>query len=247
MSDCVSEILTQLIRLMPPISCFAGKTVSILALVTAYQYAHIECGKLVYATRTVQEMDKVMAELKRVIAYRTTVITQDAHAAHKQFAHLPPSAQSSQIEPNTVRDPSILGVCLSSRRNLCIHPQVSAFDNRSKVDALCRNLTAAFVREQKAASGTSDVETCSFFDAYELHGKESQLSGIYSLDDMKQFGQSKGWCPYFLARHLITRANVVVYNFQYLIDPKVAQLVSRDISNDSIVVCDESHNVDSVS
>lgn len=29
------------------------------------------------------------------------------------------------------------------------------------------------------------------------------------------------WCPYFLARHIINHANVLVYNYQYMLDPKV--------------------------
>ena len=35
-----------------------GKTISLLALITSYQLAHPECGKLVYCTRTVPEMEK---------------------------------------------------------------------------------------------------------------------------------------------------------------------------------------------
>lgn len=36
-----------------------GKTVALLSLVTSYQLAHPEVGKLVYCTRTVPEMEKV--------------------------------------------------------------------------------------------------------------------------------------------------------------------------------------------
>ena len=34
-----------------------------------------------------------------------------------------------------------------------------------------------------------------------------------------------GWCPYFLARHMLAFANVVVYSYQYMIDPKVSEMV----------------------
>jgi DEAD_2 len=40
-------------------------------------------------------------------------------------------------------------------------------------------------------------------------------------------GRKNGWCPYFLARHMIAFANVVVYNYQYMLDPK-ARLASPD-------------------
>lgn len=28
--------------------------------------------------------------------------------------------------------------------------------------------------------------------------------GIYNLDDLKDFGRRKGWCPYFLARYSVS-------------------------------------------
>ena len=54
------------------------------------------------------------------------------------------------------------------------------------------------------------------------HGNHGDIpKGVYSLDDMKDLGQQKGWCPYFLARQLINHANILVYNYQYMLDPKV--------------------------
>ena len=38
---------------------------------------------------------------------------------------------------------------------------------------------------------------------------------------MREYGRKKGWCPYFLARHMLAFANVMVYNYQYMLDPKV--------------------------
>ena len=199
-----------------------GKTVSLLALVLSWQYAHPGSGKFVYSTRTVQEIDKVMEELRRVIAYRVKV-TNEAIASEVAKGNL----------QHGIRSPEILGVCLSSRRNLCIHPTVSKHDNRGKVDALCRNKTASFVREQKAAG--HDVEVCSYYEGYDKEGREANITGIYTLSDLKALGQEKGWCPYFTARRLISMANVVVFNYQYTLDPKIASMISKDISKESII------------
>jgi hypothetical protein len=35
----------------------------------------------------------------------------------------------------------------------------------------------------------------------------------------------------------------IIYSFHYLLDPKVAEQVSKDISKDAIVVFDEAHNI----
>ena len=37
--------------------------------------------------------------------------------------------------------------------------------------------------------------------------------------------------------------DVVIYSFHYLLDPKVAEQVSKEMSKDSIVVFDEAHNI----
>ena len=74
-----------------------GKTITCLALITSYQLAHPECGKLIYCTRTVPEMEKVLAELRVLQAYR---------------------------EKHVGKAAEIMALGLSSRKNMCIHPRV---------------------------------------------------------------------------------------------------------------------------
>jgi len=92
--------------------------------------------------------------------------------------------------------------------------------------------------------------------------------GVYSIDDLKEYGRARNWCPYFLARyavslglwnihtaviicvwivlHQIAHAHIVVYSYHYLLDPKIAQVVSKEMSRESCVVFDEAHNIDNV-
>ena len=37
--------------------------------------------------------------------------------------------------------------------------------------------------------------------------------------------------------------DVVIYSFHYLLDPKVSEQVSKELSKDAIVVFDEAHNI----
>jgi Rad3-related DNA helicase len=41
----------------------------------------------------------------------------------------------------------------------------------------------------------------------------------------------------------ILHANVIVYSYHYLLDPKIAELVSKELSRSSVVVFDEAHNI----
>ena len=69
---------------------------------------------------------------------------------------------------------------------------------------------------------------------------------IYTLDDLKELGRRENMCPYFLARKFLLRANIIVYNYSYLLDPKIANLVFSELQKDCIVVFDECHNIDNV-
>lgn len=75
-----------------------GKTTTLLSLIVAYMKAHpLELTKLVYCSRTVPEIEKVMEELRKLMNY---------------------------YEKEMGMEQNILGLALSSRKNLCIHPSV---------------------------------------------------------------------------------------------------------------------------
>src|SRR3989338_11075290 len=114
-----------------------GKTISLLALVLSYKASFpSQLSKIIYCSRTLPEIDKVVEELRRLISFR---------------AHLLPSSDSSS---------SFLGLALSSRRNLCIHPTVSSFSSGATVDAHCRNLTSSWVRSSVLSSSSSSSSMC---------------------------------------------------------------------------------------
>ena len=56
-------------------------------------------------------------------------------------------------------------------------------------------------------------------------GTDENLRGVYDLADLQEVGREQGWCPYFVARHVMNHAKVVVFNYQYLLDPKVATIL----------------------
>ncbi|XP_019457087.1 PREDICTED: DNA repair helicase XPD, partial [Lupinus angustifolius] len=196
-----------------------GKTIALLSLITSYVLSKPNSPlKLLYCTRTVHEMEKTLAELKLLHEY--------------QLQHLGPAAR-------------LMALGLSSRKNLCVNQRVLAGENRDSVDAGCRKLTASWVRA--IAAENESVARCEFFEDYERAGSAAVLPpGVYTLQDLRAFGKEKGWCPYFLARHMVQFANVVVYSYQYLLDPKVAGIISKEMQKESVVVFDEAHNIDNV-
>uniref|UniRef100_A0A8C2Q8L1 General transcription and DNA repair factor IIH helicase subunit XPD n=1 Tax=Cyprinus carpio TaxID=7962 RepID=A0A8C2Q8L1_CYPCA len=196
-----------------------GKTISLLSLIVAYQKAYpLEVTKLVYCSRTVPEIEKVVEELRKLMDNYT-----------------------KQTEAKN----DFLALALSSRKNLCIHPEVSSLRFGKEVDGKCHSLTASYIRAQHHSNPSQPV--CQFYEEFDAVGRQVPIApGIYNLDDLKDFGRRKGWCPYFLARYAILHANIVVYSYHYLLGPKIAGLVSKELAKKSVVVFDEAHNIDNV-
>jgi len=236
--------------------CGTGKTVSLLSLITSYHYANPgRGGKLVYCTRTVPEMEKVLEELKNLIRYRQAFIAEEKEMASSamDLAEDGVAVAESGKQPSDQLHESgghLVAIGLSARKNLCIHPNVSIEYDGSRVDSMCRSMTASWVRENAAEypdPREAGYELCDYFEEFEKSGIKSILpDGVYTLKDLKSFGKKYGWCPYFLARRAIEYANIVVYSYSYMLDPKIASLVSKSLSRDCIVVFDEAHNIDNV-
>nr|XP_027200231.1 general transcription and DNA repair factor IIH helicase subunit XPD-like [Dermatophagoides pteronyssinus] len=194
-----------------------GKTTSLLSLIIAYQkrYPH-SLKKLIYCSRTIPEIEKVVEELRKLHEYYIDVNNDD----------------------------SLVGLCLTSRKNLCVHPIASRQKDGKTVDGLCFSMTASHKRQKNHDNPDA---LCSFYEQFENEGREFVLpNGIYNIDDLKDLGRKQGYCPYFVARRAISYSNIIVYSYYYLLDPKIAELVSKELTRNSVVVFDEAHNIDNV-
>ncbi|KAK3997062.1 hypothetical protein QBC44DRAFT_106805 [Cladorrhinum sp. PSN332] len=195
-----------------------GKTVTLLSLIIAYQMQSEEKRKLIYCSRTMSEIEKALVELKNLIKFRA-----DRLGGEEDFRALG----------------------LTSRKNLCLHPSVRREKSGTVVDARCRSLTAGFVKEKREKG--EEVDTCIYHDNLDLLEPHNLVpNGVWTLDGLLQYGEEHKQCPYFTARRMMQYCNVIIYSYHYLLDPKIAERVSKDLSNDCIVVFDEAHNIDNV-
>lgn len=88
---------------------------------------------------------------------------------------------------------------------------------------------------------------CEYFENLENGDRNFEdVSGVYTLENMKALGRQKKLCPYFLAQRLIEEANIVVCNYPYLVDSRVSQVLYKRIGSDCIVIFDEAHNIDNI-
>lgn len=141
--------------------------------------------------------------------------------------------------------PDFLCLALSARKNLCIKAPVVGLKKGAAIDGACQNLTASFQRAKARLNPA--LPACEFFERFDLEDGGVQLPrGVHNLADLRDFGERRGVCPYFVARQAVQQAHIVVYSYHYILDPKIAEMVSRELSPRACVVFDEAHNIDNV-
>ncbi|KTW28921.1 DNA repair helicase rad15 [Pneumocystis carinii B80] len=195
-----------------------GKTISLLSLIVSYQKFYPEHRKLIYCSRTMSEIEKVLVELKDLMEFRRGILGEE-----DKFRALG----------------------LTSRKNLCLHSSVRQEKKGSVVDARCRSLTAGFARERRRRGESSNF--CVYYENIESLESNGLIPyGVFTFSDLLKYGEANKQCPYFTARRAIPICNVVVYSYHYLLDPKISEYISRELSRDCIIVFDEAHNIDNV-
>lgn len=86
--------------------------------------------------------------------------------------------------------------------------QVSKEREGKVVDGRCHSLTASYIREQHQVDPS--VPACQFYEEFDRTGREIPLEpGVYSIDDLKQYGLKMTYCPYFVARYSVSFIHVV--------------------------------------
>lgn len=206
-----------------------GKTVSLLSLTVAYQMHYPEHRKIVYCSRTMSEIEKALIELQKLMDYR--------------------SSQLGYVE-------DFRGLGLTSRKNLCLHPEVRQERKGAVVDEKCRRLTNGQLKLKLESEGVSQEQMiqnpdqlglCSYHEKLNDFDQHDLLpQGVYSFESLLEYCKKEGTCPYFTVRRMISFCNVIIYSYHYLLDPKIAERVSKELSRDSIIIFDEAHNIDNV-
>lgn len=128
----------------------------------------------------------------------------------------------------THRPIEFLGLGLTSRKNLCINK--TALDSFN-VDIMCRRLTSRLAESK-----------CDFYE--NLSSYYEVPVAVYDFEQLRDIGRKQGLCPYYLVRRSIPVCDCIIYTYNYLIDPRIYAIVSRELGPECVVIFDEAHNID---
>ncbi|XP_014290418.1 regulator of telomere elongation helicase 1 homolog [Halyomorpha halys] len=121
---------------------------------------------------------------------------------------------------------------LGSRDQMCIHPQVKTETNLSLKNALC--------------SMHMKNKTCHFGNNVERVKDDMTFTeGITDIEDLISKSTKKACCPYYMARELQEKADVIFMPYNYLFDYHIRKALKISLVN-SVIILDEAHNIDKV-
>ncbi|RWS16463.1 regulator of telomere elongation helicase 1-like protein [Dinothrombium tinctorium] len=126
-------------------------------------------------------------------------------------------------------------VVLASRDQLCLHPEVMKLDNIAAKNHACR------VKHNR--------NQCPYYNGYYYDSKVHTMPDyanepIQDIEDLVTLGRKHTCCPYYAAKALAQRADIIFMPYNYLVDSSMRK--SQQIPlKDSVIIIDEGHNIES--
>lgn len=81
----------------------------------------------------------------------------------------------------------------------------------------------------------------------DMYYTEMYIRCSCSLSDVCGMGSQTNLCPYYYARAMITKADIITMNYQYVLDPQISNLILPYLNNsNNIIIFDEGHNIENV-
>lgn len=119
---------------------------------------------------------------------------------------------------------------VASRDQLCIHPLLKKENNANKI--------------HKCKEFRSSKEGCDYFNNVDSNLKQPEFSehSVVDIEDLVRHGKKLECCPYYVAQHLTTNADILFMPYNYLLDPKIREINQTKLRN-AIVILDEAHNI----
>lgn len=138
---------------------------------------------------------------------------------HKQLDNLVDQLKKSRYRPRIA--------ILASREQYCINSKV-----RHEFD------------KNKACGDARKTNSCLFFNGKEKLQKRVETK-LYDIEEFKIEGKKCGGCPYYAARILKDKSDIIFAPYNYIVDKGIREAMSINLTG-AIVIIDEAHNIEDV-
>lgn len=118
---------------------------------------------------------------------------------------------------------------VASRDQLCLNPELKMENNSNKI-LKCKKLIS-----EDCCDYLKNVDAS-------LTKPEFSENPVLDIEDLVRHGKNFECCPYYVAKHLATNADILFMPYNYLLDPKIREINQSNLRN-AIIILDEAHNV----
>ncbi|KAK9302351.1 hypothetical protein QLX08_005611 [Tetragonisca angustula] len=124
---------------------------------------------------------------------------------------------------------------LSSREHTCIQQST-----KNKTE-LCNELLDPMKHKGCPFYNESNKKKISTFQAVESRG----LAPVWDIEDLVTIGKDEGSCPYFAARSLADKADIIFCPYNYIVNPDIRESMQLDLKG-QVIILDEAHNIEDI-
>ncbi|XP_037033163.1 regulator of telomere elongation helicase 1 homolog [Bradysia coprophila] len=141
--------------------------------------------------------------------------------------------KQAMAELNCTSYKTMKSAILGSRCQLCINDEALA--TSENIHSMCKSLNKA--------------NKCEFYNRFKTLKMDenfmtTELSGnVMDIEDLVSLGKAKGFCPYFMSRHMAEGADVVFSPYNYIIDERIRTCNEARMLLNATVIMDEAHNI----
>lgn len=199
----------------------SGKSLSILSAVLAWRQKRLDtflelCGVKTTNTNSIESISD-NADNNQLDPPSKVYF---ASRTHKQLSQLVRELGSTRYKP-------VMAV-IGSRNHLCLNHTAL---NSQDINESCRLLLSE--------------NACRYYHKSEQLAKHMEHQ-VWDIEDIIEHGREIKACPYFAARELSKRSDVVFTPYNYLLDPNIRKAIDIDLKG-SVIVIDEGHNIEDAS
>nr|XP_015914103.3 regulator of telomere elongation helicase 1 homolog [Parasteatoda tepidariorum] len=213
-----------------------GKTLSLLCSSLAWLESRKAQQQLSIIQNSSQGNNSMLGDLKSVLdgltgAWNAGPNFMSQRIIYSSRTHSQISQAVQELKRSNYRH--IKSVVLGSRDQLCLHPEVSKAPNHTAKLYMCR--------------AKISNKSCPFYLNFEekiLSQTDYQDSAVLDIEDLMTLGKKHTVCPYYAARNIKTKADIIFTPYNYIIDPKSRRAHGIELES-NIVIVDEAHNIES--
>nr|UXY87180.1 DNA repair helicase component of transcription factor b [Cryptomonas sp.] len=173
----------------------------------------------------------------------------DTHSILEEWVILCTEVCLSKINDLTSFQLVVSGIF--EKKKLCIEPRLNDCVKSEEIEDLCQSLITPFVLKKKHITNwhrnlIKKNLNCQYFYNYSNELRFEKVSGIWTLNKLRELGTNKKLCPFYMSRNLIFCSDIIIGDIKHFLLSNDFNLVSKKQIRNSYVILDNLYEIDGI-